>query len=74
MVTLTVRKIGNSLGLILPQEAIKQLEVSEGDSLILTEGKDGYVLTNYDPDFERVMKIAEEGMRKYKNALRELAK
>lgn len=74
MVRLTVRKIGNSLGVILPQEALAALKVAEGDSLILTESPDGYRVNNFDPEFERKMQIAEEGMRQYRNALRELAK
>jgi putative addiction module antidote len=74
MVRLTVRKIGNSLGVILPQEALAALKVAEGDSLLLTESPDGYRVNTYDPEFERKMAIAEEGMRRYRNALRELAK
>ena len=73
-VTLTVRKIGNSLGVILPQEALAALKVAEGDKIVLSEAPDGMKVSNYDPDFERQMKIAQEGMRKYRNALRELAK
>jgi putative addiction module antidote len=73
-VTLTVRKIGNSLGVILPQEALSALKVAEGDKIVLSEAPDGMKVNNFDPDFERQMKIAEEGMRKYRNALRELAK
>jgi putative addiction module antidote len=74
MVTLTVRKIGNSLGVILPQEALAKLNVGEGDRLTVTDSPDGMRLTPFSPDFERQMKIAREGMRKYRNALRELAK
>lgn len=74
MVKLTVRKIGNSLGVILPRETINKLDVAEGDSLALTHGPDGCRITAYDPNFEKQMKIAEAGMRKYRNALRELAK
>jgi putative addiction module antidote len=74
MVRLTVRKIGNSLGVILPQEALAALNVKEGDSLLLTESPDGYRVNPYDPEFERKMEIVEEGMRAYRNALRELAK
>jgi putative addiction module antidote len=74
MVKITVRKIGNSLGVILPAEATATLRVTEGDQLFLTETPDGFRITPYDPEFERKMKIAEEGMRRYKNALRELAK
>ncbi len=74
MTTLTVRRIGSSLGVILPQEAAKTLNVSEGDRLILTEGPDGMKITPYDPEFERQVQAAEKCIRKYRNALRELAK
>lgn len=74
MVTLTVRRIGNSLGVILPQEAISILKVGEGDRLTLTEASDGMRITPFDPEFEEQMKAAEQVMRQYRNALRELAK
>jgi putative addiction module antidote len=73
-VKLTVRKIGNSLGVILPREALNELGLREGDSITLTETPAGYSITGYDPEFENAIKIAEEGMRRYRNALRELAK
>jgi putative addiction module antidote len=74
MVEVTVRKIGNSLGVILPAEATAALNVTDGDKLFLTETPEGFRITPYDPGFARKIKIAEEGMRHYKNALRELAK
>lgn len=74
MVQVTVRKIGNSLGVILPAEATAALKVRQGDKLFLTEGPDGVRLTPYDPEFAQQMKVASDGMRKYRNALRELAK
>ena len=74
MVRLTVRKIGNSLGVILPQEVITGLKVAEGENLVLTQTPEGYKITGYDPEFERKMKLSEDGMRKYRNALKELAK
>lgn len=74
MVKLTIRKVGNSLGLTLPAEAAKALRVKEGDSLYLTETPDGYQLVPYDPEFEKTMKVAEDFMGRYRNALRELAK
>lgn len=74
MLQVTVRKIGNSLGVILPVEATNALHVGEGDKLFLTESPEGLKLTPYDPHFARQMEVAEKGMRKYRNALRELAK
>lgn len=74
MVKLKVRKVGNSLGLTLPAEAVQALRVREGDQLYLTQAPDGFRLTPYDPDFEETMQIAEEFMARYRNALRDLAK
>jgi putative addiction module antidote len=73
MYKLKLRKVGNSLGLILPAEAVKALEVREGDTLYLTGSPEGMRMTTLDPDFERQMRIAEEGMREYRDALRALA-
>jgi len=74
MTKLTVRKIGNSYGVILPQETLSQLNVSEGDTLALVRNGNDFVLTKRDPHFDRVMEIVEEGMRRYHNTLSELAK
>ena len=74
MVEVTVRRIGNSLGVILPAATTAALKVAEGDKLFLTESSEGVNLTPYDPHFARQMEVAAKGMRKYRNALRELAK
>jgi putative addiction module antidote len=74
MVKLTIRKVGNSLGLTLPAEAAKALRVKEGDAIYLTETPEGYQLVAHDPDFEKTMKAAEGFMKRYRNTLRELAK
>jgi len=70
-----VRKIGNSLGIVLSKEALQTLKVQEGDVLYLTDAPEGSLrVTPEKPEFKEVMKIAEEGMNRYRNALRELAK
>jgi len=72
---LKVRPVGNSLGVVLPKEALAKLNVGEGDLLYLTEAPGGSLrITPYDPEFEAQMSIAREGMRRYRNALRELAR
>ncbi len=71
---LKIRRIGNSLGVILPQAAIARLKVGEGEVVFLTECPDGFVVTPYDVKFEAAMEAFEEGRRSYRNALRELAK
>jgi putative addiction module antidote len=75
MLELKLRKIGNSLGVILPREAVGRLRASEGDRLFLIEAPDGgYQLTPYDPAFEKKMEKAEELIGRYRNTLHSLAK
>ncbi|HWQ94535.1 MAG TPA: AbrB/MazE/SpoVT family DNA-binding domain-containing protein [Gammaproteobacteria bacterium] len=74
MERIKLRKIGNSIGVILPKEATSRLRVAEGDTLLLTETPDGIQLTPYDADFEAAMEAFEQTRRKYRNTLRKLAK
>ena len=75
MIELKVKKIGNSLGLVLPKEAALKLNVSEGDGLFLTEGVNGSLrITAEDPTFGKQMKAAESIIKRYRNTFRELAK
>ncbi len=71
---LKVTQIGSSVGVVLPKEALARLKVDKGDSLYLTEAPDGYRVTPYDPEFERIMTSARKMSRRYRNSLRELAK
>ena len=72
---LQVRKIGNSIGLILPKEMVARLNLKEGDKLFpIEQPGGGLTLTPYDPDFETAMAVARRGMKRYHNALAELAK
>ena len=74
MVELTVRKVGNSLGVTLTTQAAQTLHVKEGDKLYLTEAPGGFRITPYDPSFAKAMGVAEGFMSRYRNALRDLAK
>ena len=71
---LKLRKIGNSIGTTFPKEILEKLQVNEGDTLYLTETPDGVQLTAFNPEFEQVMEAAGEVTRRYRNALKELAK
>lgn len=72
---LQVRKIGNSIGFILPKETAARFNLKEGDKLFLAEQPGGgFVLTPHDPGFEKAMEVARRGMKRYHNALAELAK
>ena len=71
---LKVRKVGNSLGVVLPKDALTHLKVQEGDTLTLTESQDGVRLSAANPDFAKTMAVFESLKRRYRNTLRELAK
>ncbi len=73
-VELKVRKVGNSLGIVLPKEVLAHLNVKEGDAMTLTEAQDGVRLTASNPEFAKSMAVFESLNRRYRNALRELAK
>jgi putative addiction module antidote len=74
MVKVKVRKVGTSAGVILPKETLNHLGVAEGDTLFLVKSPGGYEVTPYDPEFEQQMEIAQEGIKAYRDTLRELAK
>ena len=74
MVELKLRKIGNSLGVVLPKEVLAHLDTQEGEALYLTEAPDGgFRLQPHDPDFRRKMEAAESLMRRYRDTLHTLA-
>lgn len=73
MTQLTITKIGNSEGIILPKEILARLRISKGDKLYVTEMSDGIKLSPYDPKFARTMEIAEQIMREDRDVLRRLA-
>jgi putative addiction module antidote len=74
MFRLKIRKVGNSLGLTLPGDAARELQVREGDPVYLARTPDGFLLTANDPGFADALEAAEGFMARYRNALRALAK
>lgn len=69
-----VRRIGNSVGLILPKEVVEQLHVGEDDTVHYVVDSNGLHVTPFDPEFDAAMEAFAETRRKYRNALRALAK
>lgn len=74
MTTLKLTAIGTSIGVVIPQEMLERLNVTNGDTLHAVETADGgYLLTPYDPAFADKLEKAEGIMRRYRNTLRILA-
>lgn len=70
----TARKMGGSVGATLPKETVERFHIKAGDVLHLIETDEGILITPLDPEFDKAMEAYERGARKYRNALRELAK
>ena len=45
MFTLKIRRVGNSAAVTLPKEVLAKLRGREGDTIVLTEGKEGLYIT-----------------------------
>jgi putative addiction module antidote len=72
---LQIKKIGNSLGLILPKELLARLRLKEGDLLHVVEQPErGMKLTPYDPKHAKAMEIARRAFRTYADTFKALAK
>ena len=71
--TLKVRKIGNSLGVVLPRDVLAKLRVNEGDQLTVSDTPEGVVLRASNEETAELMKLAEDIMAKRRRVLKALA-
>jgi putative addiction module antidote len=75
MLELKLRKVGNSVGVVLPKQALAHLNADEGDTLSVTEAADGSLrLSAAKADVRRQMEVVSDVMKRYRHTLRELAK
>jgi putative addiction module antidote len=70
----TVRPIGASSGVILPKEVVEEMNVGDGDEIVLVRTERGYEMVPCTPDSGEMWAIYRQGARKYLDALRDLAK
>ena len=72
---LQIRKIGNSVGVILPKELVARLKLKEGDKFYPVEQPDGSLrLSPFNPKHARTMEIARKVMHEYRDTFAALAK
>lgn len=75
MISMKISAVGNSLGVILPKEALAKLNAGKGDVLYLTEMPGGdFRLSTLDADVAEAVRIGESIMDRYRDALRALAR
>jgi putative addiction module antidote len=70
-----IKKIGNSLGLILSKDILSRLRLKEGDKLFVVEQTDrGVKLSPYNPKHAKAMEIARRSFGTYADTYKALAK
>ena len=75
MIALKLTQIGNSVGVILPKEALAKLGVTKGDTLFLTDAPGGEMrISAYDEEVAEEVARGEAFMDRYRNTFRALAK
>ncbi len=75
VVELKLRKIGNSIGVVLPKEVLAHLKVGVGDTICVSVAVDGSLRVGPSIDeFKKQMEAAERVITRYRRTLRELAK
>lgn len=75
MIALKLTQIGNSVGVVLPKEALVKLGVEKGDVVYLTDAPGGVLqISPYDPEVARQIELGEEIMDEYRDTFRALAK
>lgn len=70
---ITIRKIGNSEGIIIPKEMLDRLGLKAGDQMALTTKNGGFQMQPLEEAFQRQLEHANRFMDKYKVALKKLA-
>ncbi|MCF6287101.1 MAG: AbrB/MazE/SpoVT family DNA-binding domain-containing protein [Candidatus Hydrogenedentes bacterium] len=70
---LTITKIGDAAGVILPHDILARLNVAEGDTVYVTDVPGGVKITTHNVDFDEAMIHAERVMKEDDAALRRLA-
>jgi putative addiction module antidote len=70
-----IKKIGNSLGLILSKDMLSRLKLKEGDKLFVVEQTDrGVKFSPYNPKHAKAMEIARRSFGTYADTYKALAK
>jgi len=74
MLKTSVRRVGNSLGITLPKAVVDTYHLAEGDQLNLVQTEEGLFLTPFNPEFIAWAKAYERTNKRYRNALKALAR
>jgi putative addiction module antidote len=71
---LTLRQAGGSVSATLPKDMAARMRLEPGDRVLAVETDRGILLTPFDADAEAALTAAAKVAKKYRGALRELAR
>ncbi|MGH1353087.1 MAG: AbrB/MazE/SpoVT family DNA-binding domain-containing protein [Methyloligellaceae bacterium] len=72
---LKIRKIDNSLGVVIPNDILERMNVGEGSEVFFEETPDGALkITPYNTEMDLQMRALRIGAFKYNKALKALIK
>ncbi len=69
-----LRQAGGSVSATIPKEMADRLNISAGDDVFVAETEDGILITPYDEATGRAIESGRRIAKRYRNALRELAR
>ena len=71
---LRLRQAGGSVAATLPKDMVDRLNLGVGDRVLAVETEQGILLTPYDPTIAEALDLAAAAAKRYRHALRELAR
>ena len=72
--TLTIQRLGDSLGVTLPEAFIHRFQLQEGNALLIVERANGLLLTPITADDAEALEQFDEIRREYHDVFRNLAR
>jgi len=72
--TMTLRRVGGSVGTTLPKEMVDRLDLAAGDRVLAVETDQGILLTPYTEQLDTDLAATRRAAKRYRAALRELAR
>ncbi len=72
--SVTLRRVGGSVGTTLPKEMVDRLDLAAGDRVLAIETERGILLTPYTEELEAELAATRRAAKRYRAALHELAK
>jgi putative addiction module antidote len=65
--------VGNSAGIVLPKETLARMNLKKGDPVYLSEVGGNLQISPYDEEFAAKMEVADQVIRRYRDAFKKLA-